>query len=344
MPAHPAYHTAMRTINLQALERATRQGLEDELDDHTREMAPVTYWTAFSWSASRHSLFRRCLRQYYLYYYGSRRVREAKREVVSAIWWLKQVTPLRQWVGTVVHSAAQWAVRAHREGESPDDERLVERAVAYFREGVIASERGARLGSRWVALYEHVYPDEPRRLDGVAAEELVADLTGALLQSDALALIRNRSPEAIREADEPFQSFLFDGVKVFAIPDVLLEADDRITIIDWKTGDADDEMIPLQMGVYRMYANRTYGYPEEAIDALIADLAGGGPAAPPVGGLPALADVEAFVRASIRAMVDKMENVDYHTVSISDFPMTDDLARCRRCAFKRACWRHERDS
>jgi hypothetical protein len=334
----------MRASNLQALERITLRELEDTLDDHTREMVPVTVWTAFSWSISRHSLFARCLRQYYLYYYGSRRVREAGSELVSAIWWLKQVTPLRQWVGTTVHSAAQWAVRAHRDGEVVGEGQLVERAVRAFREGVQASERGTRHGNRWVVLYEHVYPDEPFTIDRDAAEGLVADLTRTLLESETLVAIRRLPPEALREVDEPFQHFFFDDIKTFAIPDVLLEADDRMTIIDWKTGDVTDEMIPWQAGVYRVYTHHTYGYPEEAIDVLIAELADAGQSAPPVGGLPTLAETEAFIRASMKAMIDKMENVDYHTVSISDFPMTDNIELCQRCAFKRACWRHEMDS
>ncbi len=331
----------MRAINLAALERATLRELEDTLDDHTREMVPVTVWTAFSWSISRHSLFERCPRQYYLNYYGSRRVREANSELVSAIWWLKQVTRLRQWVGTTVHSAAQWAVRAHRDGESLDEERLIERVVRTFREGVQASERGTRHRNRWVVLYEHVYPDEPSTIDYGAAEQLVAALTRTLLESETLAAIRSLPPEAIREVDEPFQSFLFDGVKTFAIPDVLLEGDDRITIIDWKTGDITGEIIPWQAGVYRVYAHHTYGTPEEAIEVLIAELADAGQTAPPIGGLPTLTETETFMRASMKAMIDKMENVDYHTASISDFPMTDDQALCQRCAFKRACWRHE---
>ncbi len=88
----------MRDDNLAALDSTTLQDLEITLALHTRERAPVTRYTAFSWSVSRHSLFERCKRAYYLQYYATRRVVDARNRFISAVWWLKQVTTLRAWV------------------------------------------------------------------------------------------------------------------------------------------------------------------------------------------------------------------------------------------------------
>src|SRR5687767_12542950 len=98
----------MRDKNLSVLRKdsLTLEKLEARLNKHTTDLVPVDRWTAFSWSASRDAMLERCARQYYLNYYGSRRVREAKDDLVSAVWWLKQISTHDAWIGTVVHEIA----------------------------------------------------------------------------------------------------------------------------------------------------------------------------------------------------------------------------------------------
>ena len=333
--------------DLRVLDRITLPELEATLDKHTREMIRVNQWTAFSWSISRHNLFARCKRQYYLNYYGSRRVREANNKVVSAVWWLKQVTPLKTWIGSVIHHIAQKAVQAHRDGQAVKRDDLVEQASRYYREGVLASERGAKHDGRWIVLQEHVYPGDSFSVDRDEAERQVVDLAHTFYESDAYGFIRNWPPDALREVDEPFQSFeltgapILDRVQVFAIPDVLLYDGDSIYIIDWKTGEVTGEGIRNQAGIYRLYAHLAYGLPEESIQVSISSLREGGASVEPPGGTPTVKEARTFAYRSIGAMVRLMENVEYNTVSIADFPRADQLELCQDCGFKRVCWRHE---
>src|SRR5512135_586255 len=111
----------MRIDNLAILDDITLADLEHELDRHTREIVEPDRWMMFNWSVSRHQMFESCKRQYYLNYYGARRVREAKSKAVSAVWWLKQVRPLKTWLGTVIHHVARQAVSAHAHGQPLDD-------------------------------------------------------------------------------------------------------------------------------------------------------------------------------------------------------------------------------
>jgi hypothetical protein len=296
-------------------------------------------------------MFERCRRQYYLNYYGSRRVREAQDKAISAIWWLKQVTPLRMWIGSVIHEVAQYAVRQHADGNPVSRDEILSRAVLTYREGLQASQRGTKRGSQWLALFEHLYPSDPPSVGNgspeQAAEQIVRERAEAFLDSEGWLLIQSLPPDHIAEADEDFQSFTLTdvpdmpvGVTVFAIPDVLLHDGERIIIIDWKTGNIDYESIQHQAGVYRLYAHLTYGLPEEAITVKIADLAGDGALVDPPGGTPSLEEAEQFVRGSIAQMFASMQSIDYNTVAIKDFPRTDDLSVCQMCGFKRACWRH----
>lgn len=337
----------MRENDLRVLDHITLRDLEIALDGHTRELAKVTEYTAFSWSFSRHQMFERCKRQYYLNYYAARRVQEAHERAISAIWWLKQVTLLSAWVGQVIHQLAGWAVKAHRDRQPIEQEGLIRQALAFYHGGINASLRGAKHEGQWRVLFEHVYPDDPYSIDRDTAEVALVDLANTFFESEAWEMIRGMAPEAVREVDTPFQSFVLTDVprigevRAFAIPDVLLQYDDSITIIDWKTGDVSRESIRDQAGVYRLYAHLTYGVPEEAIEVVIADLGNYGESVEPPGGTPPVAESRLLALHSIQDMVARMEDIRYNTASIKNFPRTDNLALCQWCGFKRACWRHE---
>lgn len=338
----------MRANNLAILNDTTLEELEITLDLHTRELAPPSRYTAFSWSATRHAMLEECPRRYYLNYYGARRVREARSRIVSAVWWLKQVRTARMWIGSAIHIAAAEAAAALRDGYELSREDVVELALGIYRTGVEASRRGAKLDNEWVVLAEHVYPDAPPSIDPAEAEAIVVRLANALLDSEAYRRLR-AVPEAIAEIDPSYQSFDLTGVpehgtvRVFAIPDVLLydEAMPAVRIIDWKTGGVERSSIRTQAGIYRLYAGQAYDVPEEAVAFEVADLAGGGQSVPPPGDPLSAAEAEAFVRESIYNMTARMENIRSNTVSIRHFPMTSDRSVCASCGFRRACWRED---
>jgi hypothetical protein len=337
----------MRQDNLAALDQMTLAQLEKELDKHTREIVEPDRWMVFNWSVSRHKTFEQCKRQYYLNYYGARRVREAKNKAVSAVWWLKQVRPLRTWLGTVIHVAAKRAVAAYKDGRPIPSQKLVDDTVKYYRDGVRASERGAKHDNQWIVLSEHIYPNDPASVNRDRAESLVVDMTRTLLASDAYNLILSLAPEDIIEIDDEFQSFELEGIfeqgtlTVFAIPDVLLRLEDHYYLIDWKTGDVAQDGIRLQVGVYRLYVYHEYQATENTIYATIVDLGGEGESVDPPGRAQSVSEAHWFIRHSAGEMVARLEDKAYNTAAIKDFPMTHDLTLCRTCNFKRACWRHE---
>ncbi len=334
----------MRADDLEILDQITLADLEKTLDRHTREVVEPDRWTAFSWSVSRHGMFERCKRQYYLNYYGARRVRGAKNPVVSAVWWLKQVTTLKLWIGTVIHHFAAQAVRALRDGSPLDEARLPDQALAYYQAGRRASERGAKHDDQWIILFEHVYPQAGTSMDRDAASAAVYDMMRTLLESDAYGFVKSMPRKAIVEVDESYQSFEWAApgngiIRVYAVPDVLLRYEGGLTIVDWKTGDVEREGIRDQAGVYRAYAHSRYGTPEDAISIAVSDVGGAGDSVDPPGGVPTLAETAAFMNASIDAMRSRLEDAPHNTAAIQAYPRTDDVRECLTCSFKRACWR-----
>lgn len=336
----------MRAKNLSSLDFTTLDKLEKTLDAHTRQRIAPDRWSEFSWSISRHGMFDSCKRQYYLNYYGARRVREANNELISAVWWLKQGVSLKMWIGSVIHATAQRAIKAHYDGKPIPADTLTQMALSAFDGGYKASERAAKYENQWVVLMEHLYPQDADLSDLALARQTVQSLMQSFLTSTAYNLILSLPPASILEIDESFQSFEMQGtpvlesVRIFAIPDVLLSHDGRLTIIDWKTGDVERDSIRWQAGVYSLYAHEAYKVPLEAIDVWIVDLANGGETVQPPGGVPSLAESREFITQSIAAMVEQMDYPVYNTVAIDQFPMTDDLSMCQSCPFKRACWRH----
>lgn len=341
----------MRAHDLSVLDRTTREEMEIILDLHTSERIPVDRYTAFSWSASRHATFTACKRQYYLQYYGARRVREANNRIVSAVWWLKQVTPLNVWIGSIIHQTAGAAVEAMERGLPMSRDEVIGLAAESYRQSVMASKRGAKHQGQWVALFEHVYPDAPPSVDPKEAEQRVRDLAASLFDSDAYQMLLDTPPDLIYEVDPPFQSFnLHDvpklgTVRVFAIPDVLLydEETGRVRIIDWKTGDVQQEGIRSQAGIYTLYAHHEYGVPGEAVDFDVVALADGGQSVEPPGERLSVDEAEAFARESMYDMIALMENVSSNSVRIKDFPMTADRSLCQWCGFRRVCGRDGAD-
>jgi len=339
----------MITDDLSVLDKVTLSDLEKTLDRHTRKRVPPTKWTAFSWSYSRYQMFERCKRQYYLNYYGSRDVRKANDALVTAVWWLKQVTSLKAWVGTVVHLAAAHAVKAYIEDETLSADALIDFALKTFDSGIQASTRGSKTRTAgWVLLYEHLpYSDE--QIPTKATKSRITQLIETFIKSEAYRFITSLDPLRIYEVDESFQSFAYNAdtigeIQVFAIPDVLVKDDsEHITIIDWKTGDITREDLRVQAGMYQYYAHERYFVPEDDITVFFSNLGGSGENVQAAGQSITLIEMDALMRESISSMVTLLDSTYHNSVRIENFPMTDDLAVCKSCGFNRACWRHEVD-
>lgn len=335
----------MRNDDLSILNEFSLDRIEQDLDYHTTRPIPVDRYTRFTWSVSRHHMYNRCQREYYLNYYGSRNVRGAASRVVSAVWWLKQITSLPAWIGTVIHHVAADALNAYLDGitRSPDDLKM--QADSYYWDGVAASARGSKHDNRWMILPNQVYRDDLSKAEIEQGGARVAELVDTMVTSDAYQWLLSIPPEQIAELDVPFQSFDYtppgtrQTIPVFAIPDVLVAQDDLITIIDWKTGSVDGEEYGLQAGVYRLYAASEYDEPEDHIIVRLADLGGDGALVEPAGGVPALDEANAFIAGSITAMIEQMNDSKYNTVSVHNAPMTGDLALCARCRFRMVCKR-----
>lgn len=293
---------------------------------------------AFSWSKSRHGKFSECRRLYWFHYYGSWGgwdVQRAPPEVRER-YILKNLSTRQQWAGSVVHAFIGEALEQIRRGARPTFEAVRRRAHETMRRQFSASRKGA-------------YRINPKRHPGLVEHELKLDVPDDEWRKNwenaALSLQRffeagwpDRA-RALAPGDwlpvDAIDSFLLDGIKVFAAPDFALREDGRLVLVDWKTGHPRDEDRDQVQG-YALFAASKWRIPAERIVARLVYLGAGQEidVAVDEGALDAF---RAHFRASVDEMKSCLRDPALNEADMADFPRTGRGERCRLCAFGRLC-------
>ncbi|HXX32333.1 MAG TPA: PD-(D/E)XK nuclease family protein [Myxococcaceae bacterium] len=301
----------------------------------------------FTWSKSRHEKFSDCRRAYYLHYYGSWGGWEnGASDEARQLFTLKRLANRFNWAGNVVHAQIRDVLRTIQAGRPVDAEAVIHRAHQVMRRDWAYSrsksywDEGKRR-PEFTGLVEHEY-DEP-----IPAEEwrrnweTVEQGLRWFLASAWIDRARSLPPEAWLEVDEGAQKSNFDmeGIKVFAIPDfVFRDASGQITVVDWKTGKMREGYADQVVG-YALYLAHRYRVAPESVRCLLVFVNEGEEVEIRIDAATVQrfrAHFEESVRAMQALLVNAASNVP---VDSSQFPKTEDLLQCARCAFRRACGR-----
>jgi hypothetical protein len=300
--------------------------------------------SALSWSLSRHLRLRDCARKYYLFHFQSRggQAPDAPKEKRQTFV-LRQLRTRYMWVGEVVHEMIELALSARRRGEDVQVDAVVERGTR-------------RMRAQYAESVQKVYRDRPQTGFGLVEHEYQETVTREEWQS-----MRERMERSLRTffalplveqiasmppwrwlSLEALGNFDLDGATVVVRPDFAWrEPDGTISIVDWKTGRSrvDDER--LQLAIYGLYARRSWGLRDVPMKAIVVHLdpQEGEGAVDTHELTPADLDAaEVVVRQSLNEMRAIAESPTTEP-DVARFPMTDDLARCSRCSFRRICAR-----
>ncbi|HLL52540.1 MAG TPA: PD-(D/E)XK nuclease family protein [Myxococcaceae bacterium] len=301
----------------------------------------------FSWSKSRHEKFSECLRAYYLSYYRSwGGWADDAPEDVRQLYVLKKLSNRYTWAGSVVHDAIKNVLLELRVGRSVDPNRVIDRAHHQMREDYKHSSRKAYWREKnrrdFSGLVEHEYaegvaPEEWKR-NWEAAKAALTWFLGSRWMEVARTLPKDRWLEVDNKSfDETV--FQLDGVRVFAIPDFAYVDDDGApVVVDWKTGRMREGYDEQVLG-YALYLSIRYGFPVEKVKAALVYLNDGLEQLVQVD-LAAIESFKGHFRRSVGLMrellVDPAGNVPRPEAA---FPMTDNVATCGRCVFRRVCGR-----
>ncbi|MFN8860689.1 MAG: PD-(D/E)XK nuclease family protein [Gemmatimonadaceae bacterium] len=221
--------------------------IASRVSQHTSPASPRAPHPSFSWSFSRALLLERCERLYYEHYYGSHGgwMTDALAQSQLAFR-LKQLTTPNAELGRAVHRRAAEIARAVRDSAPPPTEAVLLARTQAELEAVIMRHP---TDPEWLldprrapllheAFYAPMGLTRRRRL----LNELIA--RAAVLQATLLASPIWRAAAlpgaAILCIDEPILGAL-DGISTIATPDLVLRLpEDRVIVLDWKTGASGD--------------------------------------------------------------------------------------------------------
>jgi hypothetical protein len=294
----------------------------------------------FSWSLSQDTLFNTCLRRYYYHYYGSwNGWRYDAPPDIRELYLMKNLQTMPMWTGALVHHVAQEVVKGFGRGLPLP----VEAALAMTRDQMERDWQDSISGryrsrpNRICGLVEHYYdvsvPPEALHEAMVVAEGCVRRVYGTRSYQTMLEL----GPTSIVECEE-LNTVSVSGFKVWVSPDVIVrDAQGRLLIVDWKTGtSAQKQETERQLYVYAIYALQRHGASTEQLVGVEENLRLG---EEHVYSLKewALEEVRRYIQGSIASMRSLLYDRERNIALIRDFPMTDRLAACLDCRFRRAC-------
>lgn len=299
----------------------------------------------FTWSLSRAATFDECPRKYWLSYYGSWGgwASDAPPQAKAA-YVLKKLKTRHMWAGEVVHATIERVLRAWRFGQEPLESDVEADAVARMRRDFAASrDRRYVTDPKSCALFEHHYGEVVEDRKWADVKSHVVACLRTFFRSRWAAELRAFAPEDFLSV-EGFARTDVSGVPVIVKPDLAhRQGEDGVRVIDWKTGRSqggpDDAAEPRQLALYGLYAAGQWGVPLASIRTLAANLAHGD-GEETVMTPEAASEIAAHVSKSAGEMIARLQGRDAlrNEAVQADFPMTDDVATCRRCALKELCF------
>ncbi len=294
----------------------------------------------FSWSHARHETFQACLKRYYFAYYAAwGGWQEGAPARTRELYRLKRLSTRQQWAGHHAHQAFEFLLKGARRDPSGALAATAEaRQIELMRQEFRASRAGAGRSDpvHAVGLFEHEYNLEVPPEEWKATVDRTARAIRNFLASDFWQHLR-MLPDAAFLTVERKTHFLLAGLKVFAVPDLVVRQHGQVTIYDWKTGASAPAEHRLQMGVYTLLALDRWTAAPEEITAVVYN---------PVLELResfafSAAEVEnlrEFVRDSADEMLFPLEDPQTNAAGDgSNFDCTESREPCKACPFLRAC-------
>ncbi len=298
-----------------------------------------------TWSFSRNRLFIECRRAYYYHYYASWGGWDAGAdEFHRKAYILKNIRTIDIWIGDIVHQVIKWIL----ENMAGDPTTLFkngrnvpyEEAVKTAKKLLIKTWEQSR-SKQWknnikhnLNLFEHYYGYEPTREELRVKLEKVSVSIRNFYQFGLWEKFSKLPRENFLSIDK-LDSFDFEGVRVFAIPDFALRNEQEYFLYDWKTGKQNEKDV-WQLSCYQNYAIDKWRVSAEQIRIVPVYLTQT-EAVPSAIKAIEPEKIKDYIRQSLKEirsiLVDSQEN----KADIKQCPKTDDTWRCKRCRFQEIC-------
>lgn len=303
----------------------------------------------FSWSHSAAVDFETCQRKRYWNKYGKwggwdiRAAPEARKA-----YQLDKMDNFYSMLGQAVEQAAMHILRVHQAGGKCSDAEAYDRVAKVFMNDVWSDSRAGEWRNnpkRFRCLREHYYKtmskEEERALAARIAEQAKACLKNfADRTMPRIADVAQGMELAIESADTPgdIENFMFEGVKVYAIPDYAYRKDGAIHIHDWKAG-AERAAHLDQLAVYGLWAATKHRKQSENILVYAEYLTSGSVLADSIEESD-LARAALRIETSIADMTEMLVDADRsrnEPLPIEEWELALTCEPCRHCNFYELC-------
>jgi hypothetical protein len=298
---------------------------------------------AFSWSKTRDEVFHRCLRaSYYQYYTTYDQVAPSADPFTYELQVMRSLKTRPMWIGNVVHDAARRIVPGAKVRNPPAPVYVFGRLRSDMMRDWKASAAGdyRRDPSDAFCLAEQYYGQPARDVEFESDFRFAQQCVQNVYRSMPYELLANEPSARILEAGNRSSKMDLAGLTVRVVPDLAMKlSDKRIVLVDWKAHrSSGGPTAEFQLSVYALYATKKWSVPPDAIDLEEIDL-NDGSSIPYAVSAESLVSTAETIRTSDDEMLSLLADPANNIARESDLPMTDDLARCTDCNFRRACGR-----
>jgi len=303
----------------------------------------------FSWSVSAANDFEECRRRRYWSKYAAWEGWDARAPSIrKAAYRLNKMDSRHTLQGKAVEAAVMWTLREKQAGRDVSVEAAYERAARPLLNRCWKESREKQWESdpkRCCNLHEHYYPELHATPDKEWTGEVIRRTKQCIRNFIERVLPRLASVRPEQEvpvgqpdgASDP-ESFEFEGVKVYALPDYVYRVDGQWHIHDWKSGKPKPEH-EWQVSIYGLWANQKHGVSPERIYVYVEYLYDGAVAVAQLGE-ERLAAVQERIRHSVADMREYLVDGDVarnEPLAKEDWELAAERSACRRCKFFELC-------
>lgn len=303
----------------------------------------------FSWSFSAAADFEVCRRRRYWGKYAMWGGWEKSApEIARKAYRLNKMDTRHTLKGNAVEQAIMWILREAQAGRRVDADTAYEQvARPYLNTAWKESRAGAWKSNpkKHCCLHEHYYRHGRTPPEKEWTEALVKDVRQCITHfiERALPRLEHVKPEqeiqvATVDAGGDPESFEFEGIKVYAIPDYVYREGDMLHIHDWKSGRAKVEHRD-QVALYGLWANVRHQAEPENIVIYLEYLREGKVAFEQVSGA-MLEAVRESIRDSVASMSDYLVGGDRarnEPLPKEDWELAPTRMPCTTCNFYELC-------
>ncbi|NQT02202.1 MAG: PD-(D/E)XK nuclease family protein [Planctomycetes bacterium] len=302
----------------------------------------------FSWSVSASRDFDECRRKRYLARYAMwNGWKDQATDIQRAAYRLSKMENRFILQGNAVEMAVIWAIRQQQEGKAVTmDQAYAVAARPFLNQCWKESSKKMWKSNpkKFCCLQEHYYPEHNTQPESEMTARMIDEIKQCLSNFIQEGLPRFKGIEEAQEvkiatvdSGDP-ESFQFEGLKIYAIPDYVYKKDDQIHIHDWKSGNP-RPFHNDQMALYSLWANVKHNAPVGNIHVHLEYLLSG-TVQSAVLTKNEFQKISRLIRCSVAEMAEYLVDGDIRKnkpLPQEDWEMAADIYACKRCKFFELC-------